>query len=182
MQIKSTAVPIPGFVYIIGTDEFSWYKIGFSKSCEIRADQLGILLPFKIELFAAWRSYDARALEKEFHSKYARYNIHGEWFGMTWEQRDHLIDHPPSALHAELIFPTTGFVRKRSITTSSPGSYARKQDTRWKCKRNNAEHAAVDKYMKDRGMKSTKENYAIAWREAVLEPKRLQRNAKLDML
>lgn len=181
MQIKSISVPMPGFVYMIGTDQFSWYKIGFSKSCDIRSEQLGVLLPFKIELFAAWKSHDARSLEKAMHEKCGPFHVHGEWFSMSWQIREALID-DKTPIPATLVFPTLEFVRKRPILASSKISSAKNQDSQWKSKRNNAEHEAVRRYMQEHHMDQTKDNYAIAWREAVVEPKRLQRHGRLEML
>ena len=43
-----------GYVYLIGSSRFGWYKIGKSRSATIRVQTLGILLPFKVEVFAVW--------------------------------------------------------------------------------------------------------------------------------
>jgi len=34
-----------GYVYLIGSPTFGWYKIGKSRKPEIRIENLGILLP-----------------------------------------------------------------------------------------------------------------------------------------
>ena len=39
-----------GYVYLIGTPIFGWYKIGKSKTPEVRIKDLGILLPFKLHI------------------------------------------------------------------------------------------------------------------------------------
>ena len=39
-----------GFVYLIGSPLFGWYKIGKSKTPEVRVSNLGILLPFKLKI------------------------------------------------------------------------------------------------------------------------------------
>ena len=72
-----------GYVYLIGTTTFGWYKIGKSKIPEIRIKDLGILLPFKIEIFGIWSADNHTLLEKTLHEIYAPHRINGEWFEFT---------------------------------------------------------------------------------------------------
>lgn len=69
-----------GYVYLIGSSLFGWYKIGKSKTPETRVENLGILLPFKIEVFAIWKAENYSLMEEALHEKYAAHHINGEWF------------------------------------------------------------------------------------------------------
>lgn len=69
-----------GHVYLIGSRLFGWYKIGKSSNAAIRVSELGILLPFRIEVIAIWKSENHHELEKFLHEKYADERINGEWF------------------------------------------------------------------------------------------------------
>src|SRR5208283_4654719 len=69
-----------GYVYLIGTQVFGWYKIGKAVTPEIRIQDLGILLPFKIKVIGIWKAENHHALEKELHDKYRYCRINGEWF------------------------------------------------------------------------------------------------------
>lgn len=69
-----------GFVYLIGTPYFGWYKIGKSVSPEIRVQDIGILLPFKIEIIGIWRAENHHLLESTLHEMYKNNRINGEWF------------------------------------------------------------------------------------------------------
>lgn len=69
-----------GFVYLIGTPTFGWYKIGKSKTPEVRVQNIGVLLPFKIEVIGVWKSDRHSWLETHLHDKYAANRINGEWF------------------------------------------------------------------------------------------------------
>lgn len=69
-----------GCVYLIGNSTFRWYKIGKSKTPEVRVQDLGVLLPFKIKVFGVWKAHDHTALERLLHEKYKEHRINGEWF------------------------------------------------------------------------------------------------------
>lgn len=69
-----------GYVYIIGNPVFKWYKIGKSIAPEVRVQDLGILLPFKVVAIGIWKAMDHTRLEKELHAKYDYCRINGEWF------------------------------------------------------------------------------------------------------
>lgn len=85
-----------GYVYLIGSSRFGWYKIGQSKTAEIRIKQLGILLPFKIEVFSVWMTDNPSRLESSFHQHYSDFHINGEWFSFEWNQLGEVIaDDPP---------------------------------------------------------------------------------------
>lgn len=69
-----------GYVYLIGNDRFHWFKIGKSKTPEIRVTNLGVLLPFKIKVFAIWKADNHHKMESALHEIHADARINGEWF------------------------------------------------------------------------------------------------------
>lgn len=69
-----------GYVYLIGTPVFGWYKIGKSKTPEIRIKDLGILLPFKIKILGVWEAQNHHLMESTLHEMYDERRINGEWF------------------------------------------------------------------------------------------------------
>jgi hypothetical protein len=62
------------------------YKIGKSVSPEVRIQDLGILLPFKIEIIGIWRAENHHLLETSLHELYKNSRINGEWF--RFKERD----------------------------------------------------------------------------------------------
>lgn len=84
-----------GYVYLIGTSVFGWYKIGKSKTPEVRIKDLGILLPFKIRVFRVWKAVDHSRMERALHEMYAANKINGEWFQFTKIQLKVLFDKIP---------------------------------------------------------------------------------------
>jgi hypothetical protein len=69
-----------GYVYLIGNERFQWYKIGKSRTPEIRVGNLGILLPFKVQIFGVWRAKNHSLMESALHEQHATSRINGEWF------------------------------------------------------------------------------------------------------
>lgn len=84
-----------GYVYLIGSSRFGWYKIGKSRKVNIRIENIGILLPFRIQIFAVWKSTSHDLVEKLFHEKYADKWINGEWFSLDKKELDKIIDAEP---------------------------------------------------------------------------------------
>jgi len=80
-----------GHVYLIGSRQFKWYKIGKSSNATIRISDLGILLPFKIEILAVWKSENYHQLERDLHKKYEEHHINGEWFAFSNEQINNIL-------------------------------------------------------------------------------------------
>jgi hypothetical protein len=72
-----------GYVYLIGNDRFHWFKIGKSKTPEVRVTNLGVLLPFKIKVFAVWKAVDHSKMEAALHEIHADARINGEWFSFS---------------------------------------------------------------------------------------------------
>lgn len=75
-----------GYVYLIGSNRFGWYKIGKSRTASIRVQTIGCLLPFKIKVFCIWKTSDPSALEMGMHERYKNSRINGEWFTFTWPE------------------------------------------------------------------------------------------------
>src|SRR5271157_324419 len=69
-----------GYVYLLGNSRFHWYKIGKSKTPEVRVKDLGILLPFKIKIFGIWKAENHSLMETALHEQHASARINGEWF------------------------------------------------------------------------------------------------------
>jgi hypothetical protein len=80
-----------GHVYLIGSPIFHWYKIGKSIDAAIRVTDLGILLPFRVEVIAIWKVHDHHAAEFLMHEKYSKERINGEWFSLSHNQVRRLI-------------------------------------------------------------------------------------------
>jgi hypothetical protein len=74
-----------GYVYLVGNRTFRWYKIGKSTRATIRVTELGILLPFRIEVIAVWKAENHDELERLLHERYAASRINGEWFSFRSE-------------------------------------------------------------------------------------------------
>lgn len=87
-----------GYVYLIGTPVFKWYKIGKSRTPEVRVQDLGILLPFKIEVIGVWKAKNHTALESELHSKYNYCRINGEWFNFEHNEVHQLFQLLPASV------------------------------------------------------------------------------------
>lgn len=94
-----------GYVYLIGTTVYGWYKIGKSKTPEVRVRDLGILLPFKIEVMAVWRAENHHLMETALHEMHAAHRINGEWFEFTKEKLGEVI----AAVPADTLLPKSTF-------------------------------------------------------------------------
>lgn len=81
------------YVYLIGSRTFHWYKIGKAKHAKIRLRNIGVLLPFKVELFAVWAAWSKDA-EQCIHRKYAWRRINGEWFHFKYKELRAVISTP----------------------------------------------------------------------------------------
>lgn len=85
-----------GYVYLIGNPIFHWYKIGKSKSPDIRVRDLGVLLPFKIKVFAIWKAENHHLMEQTLHEIHAVNRINGEWFEFDGSEIGRLINSIPT--------------------------------------------------------------------------------------
>lgn len=91
-----------GYVYLIGSPLFGWYKIGKSKTPEVRVTNLGILLPFKLRIIGIWKAKNHSLLETTLHEKYKANAINGEWFEFTAKEAHEVFNSLPSSVR---IFP-----------------------------------------------------------------------------
>lgn len=85
-----------GYVYLIGNDKFHWFKIGKSKTPEVRVAHLGVLLPFKIKVFAIWKADNHHLMETSLHQIHADARINGEWFSFSDRRVQSIYDAIPS--------------------------------------------------------------------------------------
>lgn len=92
-----------GFVYLIGTPIFGWYKIGKSITPEVRIKDLGILLPFKISIIGVWRANNHHLMESTLHEMYSQHRINGEWFEFSKKKLYEVIAAIPSET---LVYPS----------------------------------------------------------------------------
>ena len=90
-----------GYVYLIGTPIYGWYKIGKSKTPEVRIRDLGILLPFKISVFRVWKAENHSLMESSLHEMYQGNRINGEWFQFTKKQVLEMINRIPAEVIQE---------------------------------------------------------------------------------
>jgi hypothetical protein len=89
----SMPTPRSGYIYFIGTERFGWYKIGRSYIPHLRVENIGVLLPFRVDIYAIWRSHDALDAEWQMHQKFSANRINGEWFGFDWLEVKAIIEH-----------------------------------------------------------------------------------------
>jgi hypothetical protein len=141
----------PGYVYLIGSTRFGWYKIGKSVRPDIRLSEIGVLLPFRIDLFAMWGTQNHSLLEGAFHREYAVHHIHGEWFCFDRKTFTRLVlEYPP--YWGDRIFPVGGMdakaiagsaatdrVKKFSTPSGSPDHYK-------------AWRSAINRYIEEHGI------------------------------
>jgi Meiotically up-regulated gene 113 len=128
-----------GYVYLIGSLRFHWFKIGRSLRPELRIKSLGILLPFKIQLFALWRAESFKYLEKLLHRRYSENRINGEWFYFDdYELRALMLDVPyPFVQYGSLISFTNIIAdpepaRHSKLNTPEEREWKRKYGDKWR--------------------------------------------------
>ena len=152
--------PRSGYVYLLGSSKFGWFKIGKAIDAQLRVRHLGILLPFKIELFALWKTSDPLRLERLMHLKYSSASINGEWFSFNqFELYDVLRDSQP--IDSQLVEKSeifTSNIRRDVVNTVT--NYQRRQKGLAFCE-------AVKEFLRDKNLERTKENLKTA-RAAVL--------------
>jgi hypothetical protein len=104
---------------LIGSSRFGWYKIGMSKKVAIRVEDIGVLLPFKIEVFAVWMVTNPQAVEAALHERFSRYSINGEWFSFDRQQLRSAV-YTRTTFGMERIFPGDVDVRSLSGFSNMP--------------------------------------------------------------
>jgi len=88
--IKAMEILIPGYVYIIGSTDLGWFKIGISREKNLKKRLIGIerYLPFKIDFSISFLSKRCNKEEKILHRKFKEYRIKGEWFKLNLDHLD----------------------------------------------------------------------------------------------
>jgi hypothetical protein len=80
---KEDKLKIKGYIYIIKSD--FGYKIGKSKDAKNRVKNIGLQLPFKIELIFQFYVEGYHMKEKQLHEQFKNKHINGEWFNLSDE-------------------------------------------------------------------------------------------------
>ncbi len=86
---KQQLVPVhktKHYVYLFGSKEHGWYKIGVSINVEKRLKQVSMGVPFFLERIASWRIpwyVTAESKERMLHKEFADKRRTGEWFALT---------------------------------------------------------------------------------------------------
>src|SRR5882762_6222083 len=152
-----------GYVYLIGAAKFGWYKIGMAKTPEVRIGNLGILLPFKVQIIAIWKTTNKALLESEMHKKYGKRLINGEWFLFTALQVKEIVDseQPYDALRIYSAFSDQTPKFCFSNVTSNRVIYGSASSIRgcWITE-------VAQKYLKDNELESNTANNKAAWEYA----------------
>jgi len=86
-------------VYVLGSREHGWYKIGMASDVEARCKNIQALNPFAIEIIASWTlSHTATVvMEAHLHTRYARKRIRGEWFSFTTRELEEVLSYASSS-------------------------------------------------------------------------------------
>lgn len=66
------------FVYFIGSREFGFVKIGYSKNPKQRLKQIQTSVPFPVEILKAENGN--KETETRYHLRFQKHNTYGEWF------------------------------------------------------------------------------------------------------
>ncbi|MEU6071396.1 GIY-YIG nuclease family protein [Streptomyces sp. NPDC047082] len=69
-----------GYVYVMGSDQWPYVKIGYSKDPAKRLWFVQVGSPVRLELLATYEG--GRALEAALHRYFAQYRMSGEWFDL----------------------------------------------------------------------------------------------------
>jgi hypothetical protein len=159
-----------GYVYLIGSERFGWYKLGKAKTPTLRIRDLGILLPFKLEVFAVWKSTNHTLLEYLFHEKHASNKINGEWFSFTsTELRSIVAGEAP--FDAVRVYP--GSELKLDGFSNVEQDIVIPIDREHKKLMGVAFGQAMKDWLKSNGLESTKENRKLAEAAVKKMPKSL---------
>lgn len=91
------------YVYLIQSLENGYYKIGISKTPNIRLKQLSTGNPSKIKLVQTYYSKFPHLVESSLHQRYAQYRKEGEWFELSIEVEVNFLSHC-SKIEENIIF------------------------------------------------------------------------------
>lgn len=85
-------------VYMLRTDyhdypKSGWLiKIGYTKNLKNRMSNIQSGCPFRVYVHASAKSYSAKDYEKSFHEKLSEFNTFGEWFLVSDDDFDWVVD------------------------------------------------------------------------------------------
>lgn len=88
-EIIRTETPrsFPGIIYLLGSPE-GYCKIGRTKHLTQRLLQLGLQLPFRVEILYSFKAKDCIAMERSLHRRFAHARQNGEWFLLSPKEID----------------------------------------------------------------------------------------------
>lgn len=81
------------YVYVIRAGEF--IKVGIARNLAKRIDQMQTGCPYEIEVLRAWPCSDPYAYERKLHHMLRAYRYRGEWFKVSNEGVEHLLNMRP---------------------------------------------------------------------------------------
>jgi T5orf172 domain len=81
-----------GFIYVIGNEELGRYKIGIAKNVQKRLGVLKVSSPVSLVLVAKKEFQNVYEVERQIHQNLAQFNLHGEWFQLTREQAESVLN------------------------------------------------------------------------------------------
>lgn len=71
------------YIYLIQSEENSYYKIGISKFPQKRIEQLQTGNASKLKLISIYKSNLAKKIEQSFHNHFSHLKLNGEWFDLS---------------------------------------------------------------------------------------------------
>ena len=90
---KKTNKP-SGHVYIMGNEEYGWYKIGYTTNPQqLRFTQVNSSLPFDMDFFETVYVYDPLENEQLLHKLWKHKHVKGEWFSLDEEDISNIKDY-----------------------------------------------------------------------------------------
>lgn len=83
----------PGWIYLLRAEN-GLYKIGMAKELDRRVVQIGIQVPFSVELVHSVEVRDRVLTEALYHERFRNKRVKGEWFRLDEEDLEWLKAHP----------------------------------------------------------------------------------------
>jgi len=76
-----------GYVYIIGNEQYGWYKIGYSLNPYERLIAFNVGCPVPLSIVAKFKCPKTlcTSLEADLHKTFSEQQLHNEWFNLTAE-------------------------------------------------------------------------------------------------
>ena len=82
-------------LYVIGNDDYGWYKIGISDNPDRRIGSIQTGCPVPIRIALVIETDQAAELERLLHRRYAGRCISREWFALTADDLDYIAEIGP---------------------------------------------------------------------------------------